>query len=93
VYDQRYWAPGEGRYHWTVTAFDEPDPVAARRTGELAEARAQAEGALLAYVEAATGSPMAGPAALANTSLARLYCRVLDAFDYWLTQARLSAGR
>jgi hypothetical protein len=26
---------------------------------------------------------MAGSAALANTSLARLYWRVLDAFDHW----------
>ena len=26
-------APGEGRYHWTVTVFEEPDPVAAGRTG------------------------------------------------------------
>src|SRR3984893_19001478 len=32
-------APGPGRYHWTVTAFGEPDPVAAGRTGKLAEAR------------------------------------------------------
>jgi hypothetical protein len=28
-------APGEGRYRWTVTAFGEPDPVAAGRTGEI----------------------------------------------------------
>jgi hypothetical protein len=27
-----------------------------------------------------------------NGSLARLFWRVLDAFDYWLTQARLSAA-
>jgi hypothetical protein len=39
-------APGEGRYHWTVTVFGEPDPVAAGRTGELAEARSRAEAAL-----------------------------------------------
>jgi hypothetical protein len=39
VCDQGHWAPGPGRYHWTVTAFGEPDPVAAGRTGKLAEAR------------------------------------------------------
>src|SRR5580704_171973 len=39
-------APGEGRYHWTVTVFAETDPVAARRTGELAEAGSRAETAL-----------------------------------------------
>ena len=44
-------APGEGRYHWTVTVFGEPDPVAAGCSGELGEARSRAEGALLAYVE------------------------------------------
>jgi hypothetical protein len=42
---------GEGRYHWTVTLFGETDPVAAGRTGKLAEARSRAEGALLAYLE------------------------------------------
>ena len=44
-------APGEGRYHWTVTVFDETDPVAAGRTGELGEARSRAEKALCTYVE------------------------------------------
>jgi hypothetical protein len=38
---------------------------------------------------AATGSPMAGPAALANGSLARFFWRVRDALDHWLVQARL----
>jgi len=44
-------APGEGRYHWTVTVFDETDPVAAGRTAELAEARSQADEALHACAE------------------------------------------
>jgi hypothetical protein len=44
-------APGEGRYHWTGTVLDETDPVAAGRTGELGQARSQAEVALHAYVE------------------------------------------
>jgi hypothetical protein len=48
-------AAGEGRYHWTVTVFGETDPVAAGRTGGLGEARSQAEGALLAYVEGGDG--------------------------------------
>ena len=37
-------APGEGRYHWTVTVFDETGAAAERYTGELAEARSRAEG-------------------------------------------------
>jgi hypothetical protein len=44
-------APGEGRYHWTVTVFDETGVAAEGYTGELAEARSRAEDALLAYVE------------------------------------------
>jgi hypothetical protein len=44
--DQGYWAPGEGRYHWTVTVFEGTDAVAAGRTGELGQARSQAETAL-----------------------------------------------
>ena len=51
-------APGEGRYHWTVTVFGETDPVAGR-TGELGKARSQAEGALLAYVEGGNDGPWA----------------------------------
>jgi hypothetical protein len=39
-------AAGPDRYHWTVTVFDETDPVAAGRTGELMQARSQAETAL-----------------------------------------------
>jgi hypothetical protein len=35
--------------------FDETDPVAAGRTGELGKARSQAEGALLADVEGGDG--------------------------------------
>ena len=38
-------AAGPDRYHWTVTAFYEPDPVVAGR-GELGQARSQAEMAL-----------------------------------------------
>jgi hypothetical protein len=41
-------APGEGRYHWTVTVFGETEPVAAGRTGELGEARSLG---ILPYVE------------------------------------------
>jgi hypothetical protein len=37
---------GGERYHWTVTVVGEPAPVASGRTGELAEARSQAEEAL-----------------------------------------------
>jgi hypothetical protein len=44
-------APGEGRYHWTVTVFDETDPVAAGRTAELAEARSRADEAFRACAE------------------------------------------
>jgi hypothetical protein len=44
-------APGERRYHWTITAFGESEPVAAGRTGEPGQARSQAEVALHAYVE------------------------------------------
>jgi hypothetical protein len=49
-------APGEGRYHWTVTVFGEPDPVATGRTGEPAGARSRAEGALHAYTDAELSS-------------------------------------
>jgi hypothetical protein len=49
-------APGEGRYHWTVTVFGETDPVATGRTGELAGARSRAEGALHAYTDAELSS-------------------------------------
>jgi hypothetical protein len=41
-------ASGPDRYHWTVTVFGEPDPMAAGRTGELGEARSLG---ILAYVE------------------------------------------
>jgi hypothetical protein len=44
-------APGVARYYWTVTVFGEHQ-VAAGRTGELAEARSQAEAALASYVAA-----------------------------------------
>jgi hypothetical protein len=37
-------APGERRYHWTVTVFDETGAAAEGYTGELAEARSHAEG-------------------------------------------------
>ena len=43
--------PGPDRYHWTVTAFGEPDPVASGRTAELAEARSRADEALHACAE------------------------------------------
>jgi hypothetical protein len=39
---------GAGRYHWTVTVIGEPDPIAAGRIGEIADARAAAEAALAA---------------------------------------------
>ena len=42
---------GTDRYRWTVTLFGEPEPLAAGRTWELAEARSRAERALLAYIE------------------------------------------
>jgi hypothetical protein len=35
-------APGERRYHWTITVFDETDPVAAERGGELGVIGAEA---------------------------------------------------
>jgi hypothetical protein len=44
-------APGGGRYHWTIRVFCEPDPVAAGRTGKLAEARSRADEALHACAE------------------------------------------
>jgi hypothetical protein len=44
VCDTGYWSCRANRYHWTVTVFGEPDPVAAGRTGKLAEARSRAEG-------------------------------------------------
>jgi len=44
-------ATGSDRYHWTVTVFGDTDPVASGRTGDLAEARSQAEEALLAFAE------------------------------------------
>jgi hypothetical protein len=34
-------ATGEERYYWTVTAIGAPDPVAAERTGDPAQARAR----------------------------------------------------
>ena len=40
-------APGEGRYHWTVTVLGEPDPVAAGRAGDLVDVRTAAEAALV----------------------------------------------
>jgi hypothetical protein len=58
-------AAGPARYHWTVAAFGEPDPVAAGRAGELAGARSRAEGALDAYV--AGGEPSSrGRGGIAN---------------------------
>jgi hypothetical protein len=44
-------APGPARYHWTVTVFDETDPMAAGRTAELAETRSRADEALHACAE------------------------------------------
>jgi hypothetical protein len=41
--------PGIGRYLWTVSVFGEHQ-LAAGRTGELAEARAQTEMALAGYI-------------------------------------------
>jgi hypothetical protein len=41
--------PGLDRYHWTVTVFGDPDPVAAGCWGELGEARSRTEGAPHAY--------------------------------------------
>jgi hypothetical protein len=78
-------APGERRYHWTVTVLGEPDAVAAGRTGELGRARSLG---ILAMWRAAS-RPVAGGASLDNGSLARLFWRILDALDYWLTQAML----
>ena len=43
--------PGVERYYWSVAAFGDHQ-VAAGRTGELAEARSQAEAALASYVTA-----------------------------------------
>ena len=62
--------------------FDEPDPVAAGRTGELGEARSLG---ILAYVEGGEPSSRGRD----NGSLARLFWRVFDDLHYWLTQARL----
>jgi hypothetical protein len=44
-------ASGGNRFHWTVTVLGRSRPVAAGRTGELAEARSLAELALAAYFE------------------------------------------
>jgi hypothetical protein len=52
---------------------------------EPVEARSRAEGAILAYVEGGEPSSRGRD----NGSLARLFWRALDAFDYWLTQAKL----
>jgi hypothetical protein len=41
-------------------------------------------------MRSAVGWPVTGEGLLANGSLARFYWRVLDALDYWVTQARLS---
>ena len=81
-------APGEVRYHWTVTVFGGTDPVAAGRTGELGEARSLG---ILAYVEVAS-RPVVGGTLLANGSLAALFWRVLDALDFWLTQGEVVGG-
>jgi hypothetical protein len=45
-------ASGGKRFHWTVTVLGHSRPVAAGRTGELTEARWQAEAALAAYMAA-----------------------------------------
>ena len=50
-------APGEGRYHWTVTVFEETGPAAEGYTGELAEARSRAEEALGAYFAVSANDP------------------------------------
>jgi hypothetical protein len=63
-------APGEGRYHWTVTLFGEPDPIASGLAGGLGEARA--EGRFSPMWRAATGRPVAGSATMADPSLAPL---------------------
>jgi hypothetical protein len=44
-------AAGTERYYWTVTLIGEPDPVAAGRIREIAEARAAAEAALAAVTD------------------------------------------
>jgi hypothetical protein len=40
---------GAERYHWTVMIIGEPDPVAVRRTSDIAMARSGAEAALDDY--------------------------------------------
>jgi hypothetical protein len=55
-------AAGPARYHWTVTVFDETGAVAEGYTGELAEARSHAEGALHAYAEC--GGVLSGSASI-----------------------------
>jgi hypothetical protein len=52
-------APGDGRYHWTVTVVGESDPLAAGRTGGREEARWQAEAALAARI-ARSSEPLPG---------------------------------
>ena len=42
---------GAYRFHWSVIPADEPLPIAAGRTGELARARSITEGALGIYAE------------------------------------------
>jgi hypothetical protein len=44
-------ATGAARYHWTVSLLGKPNPVAAGRAGERAEARSLGEAALSAFVE------------------------------------------
>jgi len=42
---------GAYRFHWSVMPADEPLPIAAGRTGELARARSITQGALRIYAE------------------------------------------
>ena len=42
---------GAYRFHWSVIPAEEPLPIAAGRTGELARARSITEGALRIYAE------------------------------------------
>jgi len=65
----------------------EPDPVATGRTGDLAGARSRAEGRSTPIPT--PSYPVTGRALVANGSLARLFWRVFDDLDYWLTRARL----
>jgi hypothetical protein len=53
-------AAGAERYHWTVTVFGEPGPVADGRTAEQKAARSAVEAALAGYAASWREGPRDG---------------------------------